>query len=265
MAIAFEDSTVQIQRGATTTKLLASTASVSIANPRRGIKSLGIPGFAGQVTDGPMVGSVSVSYYITDSSSAIRGLFGAGGGDAVQLFDVWVGTTKCTDVVMDSMSINIEPYTPITCEVNMSFYGGYEILGAPLAGPAAPDGVMHGGGSTVDPTAGAENILWNTDLVSCTYSINQSINPVYLLGNMLPEGYSIEDTTTEVTLEGIGLGKVLTFSELCPDLVEGSIAFSGVCAGATASLDFEGYVINPQITVEPNKEINGSLTVFGTF
>jgi len=267
MAITFENSPVMIiTEDETEISLLASTASISIANPRRGIKSLGIPGFAGQITDGPMVGTISVSYYAEDNSEAIRGLFGAGEDVGIQTFDVYVGTTKCTEAVMNSMSINIEPYTPVTCEVNMSFYGGYEIMEDPQDPPTAPDGVMHGGATTINPDQGDNDPLWSTDLVSCTYSLNQTINPVYLLGDMGPQGYSIEDTTVEVALAGIGLGTILDFDDICPEETKGTITLKGVCeAPLSDTLTFTGYIINPQITVEPNKEINGSLTVFGTF
>ena len=52
MPINFVQSPVKIG----TTVVYANSASISISNPRRGVKSLGNLGFTEQILDGPMVG-----------------------------------------------------------------------------------------------------------------------------------------------------------------------------------------------------------------
>ena len=254
--ITFENSPVTI--GGNT--VLASSASIAISNPRRGIKQLGTAGFAGQVMDGPMVGNINVSYYITGVDSDIRGLFGAGASAGIQVFDVSVGKYRCYDAVMESLSLSIEPYSAVTCEVSMSFYNGYD-QGGSDGSLSAPDDVIHGGAATV-----TSDLLWSSDIVSCTYSLNQSVSPVYLLGELVPDGYSIEDTTVQVDIAGTGLGSILDFEGICDGYAEGSITLAGVCDPTLGgSISFSGNVIDPQVTVAPGEEINGSLTVFGTF
>jgi hypothetical protein len=258
--ITFENSPVTITKAdASTFDLLASSVSMSISNPRRGIKQLGTAGLAGQMFDGPMVGNINVSYYLA-GADGVRALFGAGGGAGIQIFDVSVGAYQCQDVVMNSLSLNIEPYSAISCDVSMSFYNGYDQEGS--AGALTPPAdVLHGGATTV-----TSDLLWSSDIVSCTYSLNQSVNPVYLLGELVPDGYSIEETTVSVDIAGTGLGHILDFEEICEGYVEGNITLAGICEEAIGdSISFSGNVTDPQVTVAPNQEINGSLTVFGTF
>ena len=254
--ITFENSPVSIA-GFT---VLASTASISISNPRRGVKQLGTAGFAGQVMDGPMVGNISVSYYITGVDGDIRGLFGSGAAAGVQLFDVSVGKYQCSGVVMNSLSLNIEPYSAVSCDVGMSFYSGYD-QGGSEGTLSTPGDVIHGGASTVD-----SDLVWSSDIVSCRYSLNQAVSPVYLLGELTPDGYSIEDTTVQVDIAGTGLGSILDFEAICSGAATGNITLTGICTGtAGGSIPFSGNITDPQVTVAPNEEINGSLTVFGTF
>jgi len=340
--ITFENSPVQIGDF----YVLANSASISISDPRRGTKSFGEPGFDSQVREGAAVGSVNVSYYMTSGDENVRNLFT---GNGIQLFDISVGPYRCYSGVANSMSMTIEPYSVVSCTLDMSFYNGYDQDGS-TSNIVTPTGLIHGGASEA-----STDVLWGTDLVSVNYSMNQSISPVYNLGELMPGGYTREGGTIEVGLAGTGWGHIVDSSTLCEGYTTGNISLDVLCCSTNLEYDddnwgsfpddegiwaatfpspctncwgigdtvtitwphaagspwkdgiaavvsnieyisddtceyyfgwssmgsipddyditisnccpfiipFSGYVVNPDITVDPNGELNGSLTVFG--
>tara|TARA_R110002110_G_scaffold211442_1_gene424205 strand:- start:32 stop:502 length:471 start_codon:yes stop_codon:yes gene_type:complete len=156
--------------------------------------------------------------------------------------------------------MSIDPYAPVSCSLDISFYNGYDQLGD-FRTLNTPGDVIHGGVSQVDTT-----LLWGSDLAGCEYSMSQDIAPVYALGELTPSGYTREGGSLEVALDGTGLGHILDFSGICSGYTTGNITLTGLCEGTVGgSIPFSGYVTNPSITVAPNSEINGSLTIFDVF
>ena len=251
--ITFENSPVNVAG----LDLLASTVSISLSDPRRGTKRFGTPGFDSQVRQGPAEGRVSISYYLTDTNSGVSNLFT---GDGIQLFDISVGEYRCYSGVVNSMSMNIEPYSAVSCTLDISFYSGYDQGGTAGSLPTPPD-VIHGGASEV-----SSDLLWGSDLASCQYALSHSISPVYPLGSLFPTGFTREDGSVEISLAGTGLGHIIDFSTVCEGYTAGAISLTGICEGTEGgTIPFSGYVVDPEITVAPNEEIKGSLTIFGVF
>tara|TARA_R110000824_G_scaffold174380_3_gene352521 strand:- start:1811 stop:2581 length:771 start_codon:yes stop_codon:yes gene_type:complete len=253
--ITFENSPVQIEAPAGTFNLLANSSSISISNPRRETKRFGTAGFHSQVLDGPMTAQLSVSYYMTDADSGVRGLFT---GDGIQLFNANVGPYRLYSGVASSMSMSIDPYSVVSCTLDIAFYNGYD-QGGSTSTITAPGDVIHGGASDV-----STDLLWTNDIISVNYSMNQGISPVYPLGGLAPTGYTREGGTISVDLEGTGLGSILDFTGVCEGYTTGNINLTGVCEGTVGGgIPFSGYVTDPSITVAPNEEIVGSLSVAG--
>ena len=154
--------------------------------------------------------------------------------------------------------MSVEPYSVVSCTLDMAFYSGYD-EGGTTSTLAAPGDVIHGGASDVET-----DLLWASDIVSVNYSMDQDITPVYPLGGLLPTGFSREGGTVSVELEGTGLGSILDFEDICAGYVEGSINLSGVCNEEIGgSISFSGNVTDPSISLGPNAEIEGSLSVEG--
>ena len=214
--ITFENSPVQIGDF----YVLANSASISISDPRRGTKSFGEPGFDSQVREGAAVGSVNVSYYMTSGDENVRNLFT---GNGIQLFDISVGPYRCYSGVANSMSMTIEPYSVVSCTLDMSFYNGYDQDGS-TGNIATPEDLIHGGASEA-----YADVLWGTDLVSVNYSMAQSISPVYSLGELMPGGYTREGGTIEVGLAGTGWGHIVDTSTLCEGYTTGNISLDRLC------------------------------------
>ena len=255
--ITFASSPVQIEAPKGTFNLLANSASISISNPRRETKRLGTAGFYSQILDGPMSAQLSVSYYMTDTDSGVRNLFTDGG---IQVFNANVGPYRLYSGVVNSMSMSIEPYSVVSCTLDIAFYNGYD-QGGSTGTLTTPTDVIHGGASEV-----STELLWTNDIINVNYSMDQDIAPVYPLGSLVPTGYNRDGGTISVDLEGTGLGSILDFTGVCEGYTTGYINLTGVCSGTVGGgIPFSGYVTDPAITVAPNQEINGSLTVFGTF
>ena len=251
--ITFENSPVQIG----SFNVLANSASISLNNPMRGTTKFGTPGYYSEVREGRAVGTFSVTYYMTDTDEAVRNLFS---GSGIQLVNMSVGPYRCYSGVANSMSMSIDPYSVVSCTLDMSFYNGYD-QGGSHSSIATPPDLIHGGASDA-----YGNLLWGTDIVSCEYSLSQSISPVYALGERTPSGYTRNDGVLEVGLQGTGWGHIIDFSTGCEGYTTGYINLTGVCTGtAGGQIPFSGHIMNPDVTVAPNEEIIGSLTVFGTF
>jgi hypothetical protein len=255
--ITFANSPVRIEAPSGTFNLLASTASISISNPRRETQKFGTAGFHSQVFDGPMVGQLSVAYYMTDSDTGVRTLFE--GDQGIQLFDANVGAYRLYSGVATSMSMSIEPYSIVSCTLDISFYNGYDQGGATSI-LTSPEDLIHGGASDA-----SGNLLWTNDIISANYSLNQDISPVYPFGELMPSGYTRGGGTVEVDLEGTGFGSILDFSGICDGYTTGYINLTGVCASTTGGqIPFSGYITDPSLSLGANQEIVGSLSVAGT-
>ena len=254
--ITFANSPVQIEAPSGTFNLLANSASISISNPRRETKRLGTAGFYSQILDGPMTAQLSVSYYMTDADSGVRCLFT---GDGIQLFNANVGPYRLYSGVASSMSMSIESYSVVSCTLNMAFYNGYD-EGGSTSSLATPGDLIHGGASDV-----STDLLWTNDIISANYSMDQDIAPVYPWGSLAPTGYTREGGTISVDLQGTGLGSILDFAGVCDGYTVGSINLTGLCEGTEGgSISFSGYVTDPSVSVGPNAEIAGSLSVSDT-
>ena len=214
--ITFENSPVQI--GDFT--VLANSASISIQTPVKGTTRFGSPGFYSQIRDGRSVGSLSVSYYMTEGDTGVRSLFT---GSGIQLFDISVGPYRCYSGVANSMSMTIEPYSVVSCTLDVSFYNGYD-QGGSTSNIDTPADVIHGGNSEA-----STDLLWGGDIISANYSMNHSISPVYALGELTPSGYTRDGGTIEVALEGTGWGHVIDTSTLCEGYTTGNISLRGLC------------------------------------
>tara|TARA_R110000822_G_scaffold110654_6_gene241014 strand:+ start:39803 stop:40543 length:741 start_codon:yes stop_codon:yes gene_type:complete len=231
--------------------LFANSASISVQNQRRGLKRHGTQGSYGQVNEGRLEGSVSVSYNIAEGDTGIRGLTG------INVFNVTAGPFQCYSGVLTSYSMNIQPNSIVSCDVDISFYGGYDQTG--IVGTIESSGdLMHGGTTNVD-----SDLLWNNDIISCSYSVNQSIEPIYKLGEFEPFAYKRSNGSISVNLQGTGLGKVLSLP--CDGYTTGNISLQRLCAGGIVEIPFSGFASNPSLEISPQQEIVGSIEVFDTF
>jgi len=227
--ITFENSPVKIGDF----YVIANSASISISNPRRGTKSFGEPGLDSQVREGAAVGTVNVSYYMTTGDADVRNLFT---GNGIQLFDISVGPYRCYSGVANSMSMAIEPYSVISCTLDMSFYNGYDQLGATsnIDAPSA-SGIMDGGASEA-----STDLLWGTDVASVNYSMAQSISPVYSLGELMPGGYTRDGGTIQVGIDGTGWGHIVDTTTICEGYTTGNISIDTLCGCTTSVQHAEG-------------------------
>ena len=233
--------------------IFATTASISIQNNRREIKGYGSQGSAGQVADGRLRGSLSVSYLLR-GNDPIRNLTGL---SSDKIVNANIGPFRCYSGVLSSYSLNIEPYSPVSCDVKIDFYNGYD-EGGSTSTMSQTGEFLHGGATTV-----STDLLWSNDIIGCTYSLSQSVTPRYLLGELTPHTYKRENGTVSVALRGPGLGKVLTSP--CEGYTEGTLNLTGLCSPINDEIPFSGFVINPSVNISPNQEIVGSLEVFNTF
>ncbi|MHA2052011.1 MAG: hypothetical protein ACW99F_00315 [Candidatus Hodarchaeales archaeon] len=231
--------------------ILASQASVSVSNSRVAISQHATQGSPSQAPQGRINGSISISYYITGSDADIRGLTG------INVFDTTIGPFRCYSGVLSSYSMSIEPYSAVVCDLQIDFFGGYD-QGGSTSSIAGASGFVHGGISNVET-----DLLWNNDITSADYSISQSIEPRYKLGEYIPHAYKRNDGTINVSLQGTGLGKILTSP--CEGYTSGSINLTGLCSSLNERIEFSGFVVNPNVSVSPDSEVAGSLEVFNTF
>lgn len=231
--------------------LQASTASISVSNSRRAIKQHGTQGSHSQAPEGRIQGSVSVTYNLTDADTGIRSLTG------INVFDVRIGPFNCYSGVLSSYSMDIQPYSPVSCQIEIDFYGGYNQTGA-MTGISGGSGFIHGGTTTVE-----SDLLWNNDIISASYSMSQSIEPIYKLGEYIPYGYKRNDGSINVSLEGTGFGSILTSP--CSGYTTGKISLTGLCSTFSGDIDFSGFVINPNLSVSEGSEVQGSIEIFDTF
>tara|TARA_R110000824_G_scaffold23874_3_gene84745 strand:+ start:730 stop:1476 length:747 start_codon:yes stop_codon:yes gene_type:complete len=233
--------------------LFATNASISIQNNRGDVKGYGSQGSAGQVAEGRIKGSLTASYLLR-GNDPIRNLTGL---SLDKIVNANIGPFRCYSGVLTSYSLSIEPYSPVTCEVKMDFYNGYDQGGS--TSTMDPTGeFLHGGATTV-----STDLLWSSDIIGCTYTLNQAITPRYLLGELVPYAYKRDNGTISVSLKGPDLGKVLTSP--CEGYTEGTLNLTGLCTPINDEIPFSGFVVNPSINISANQEIIGSLEVFSTF
>lgn len=231
--------------------ILASDVSISVSNSRKALTQHGNQGSFGQAPQDRIKGSVSISYHITGSDSEMRDLTG------INVFDVNVGPFNCYSGVLSSYSLSIEPYSVVTCNAEIEFFGGYDQTGS-TSSIGKPSGFIHGGVSTVDT-----DLLWNNDIISATYSISQSIEPYYKLGEYVPCAYKRTEGSINVSLEGTGFGKII--STPCEGFTSGTLNLTGLCSDFGTSIEFSGFVVNPSVSLSQGEEVRGSLQIYDTF
>ena len=231
--------------------LQSSQASISISNSRIPLKQHGTQGSSSQAPQGRIQGSVSISYFITGLDSEMRNLTG------INVFDVKVGPYNCYSGVLSSYSMSINPYSVVECQMEVDFFGGYNQDGD-LSGIEAGTGYIHGGTSNVE-----SDLIWNNDITSASYKISQNIEPIYRLGEYIPYGYKRNDGSIQIDIDGTGFGAVL--STPCEGFTSGAINLKGLCSTFTGQIEFSGFVTNPSVSISPDSEVVGSVTIFDTF
>lgn len=246
--ITFKDSPVTIN-GVTK---LASEASISENLGYERKDELGAE-VVRTVPNSRIQGSFSMTYYLSDSDSEIRGLTG------YSPITGTIGDYGFYSGFMTRYSISVEPNNPIQASFSANFYSPINRAMTTGLRPSGNLDLAHGGASI------ASGISFNTGLFSFNYEISQDFTPYWELGGT--GLISVERTNGSITcnLQGSGLADAVA-DDFC-DLGTGiSLTLKGLCGDSIGTISESGMrLTDAQISINNDSDVVGNVSLIKYF
>jgi len=190
-----------------------------------------------------------------------------------------VGNFLFKDCHLNSYSINIIPYQPITFSAEFNSYDVEDIEGTKFTGLANAPGLLQaaGTGAYFDALhALAAGITGNLEPLpqskkSVQINVSCSRNPVYTVGNKTPERVLLNSVERTVTIEGENVGSIINFNGSGDGSTVGFrfSPFRHFITGTSFNprenyvlgFDVKGKVTSQSLTQQQGNSLNGSVTI----
>lgn len=235
--------------------LLATSADLQLSYPYDGIESLGSQG-SPYSSDQRESGTLSISYYLQESDSAIRALIAD--GNPITLVECKLSTFKITNALLTSYSLSLKPFSLIEVQVSFSFFAHISTDSPATLTPDYLSALINGADSSVTYSSN-----FNNRFLSCDLNITQEFEPTYNFGDSSPTAYSRTNGEISVKIEGDGLPSIITWP--CPTDQSVTLSLASIC-GALESLSYPNLTIkNMSTTAQVGGTANGTVELYKLF
>jgi hypothetical protein len=235
--------------------LLATSADLQLSYPYDGIESLGAQGTPFS-SDQRENGTLSISYYLQESDSAIRDLIAD--GNPITPVICKVGQFKVDDALLTSYSLSLKPFSLIEAQVSFSFFTHINSESADTITPDPLTALINGAASSITYSNN-----FNNKFISCDLNITQEFDPIYNFGDPSPTAYARTNGEINVKIEGDGLPSIITWP--CPTDQSVTLSLASVC-GALESLTYSNLTVkNMSATAQVGETVNGSVELYKLF
>jgi hypothetical protein len=118
--------------------------------------------------------------------------------------------------------LSAQPFELIEVSAGFDFYNGIEEYSDTGIYDPQDFSILNGRFSS-----GIDNVGFNNKLLNYSYSIQQSVEPIYVLSESYPSGYSRSNGQITISVQGTGIADAVDFP--CADLVTSSITLGSTC------------------------------------
>jgi hypothetical protein len=237
-------------------QIFASSATATATKSVEAVRTLGNLLAQGTITSGPVETTISLEYYLRDSSDPIKSIadsilsnpltYASSVGTAIT-----IGQAVINKCFLTSYSVSAESNSLVTASASFISYGKEQNLNIGqnnASSQALNYKFAHGGGSNSSLVAKA---------TAFTYECNFEFEPIILMGKQgEPEqGLLFNGGTQSLNVRGIGAGGLVTY---CTQSQTASASVGTIsCGGGNSSLTFT--ITNGDIT---SSEVNASVGGF---
>ena len=198
-------------------------------------------------------GSFSMSYYLSDSDSAIRGLTGYSPVTGK------IGDYGFISGFMTRYSISVDPNEPIQANLSVDFYSAINRSMATGTSPSGGLDLAHGGGSI------ASGVSFNTGLFSFDYEISQTFTPYLQLGNTGLMSVERTNGSISCSLKGSGLADAVA-DDFCDSGTGISLNLKTLCGTSIGTIQESGMKLaDCKISIDNASDVIGEVSLIKYF
>jgi hypothetical protein len=233
---------------------------------------------------GPLQAKISLSWFPLIGENAASRLISQTGvlaltGDFVSGHQIRVGNFLFKDCYLNSYSIQITPYQPVSFTADFNSFNVNDIEGTAFTGMAGAPSLLSGAGTGAYFDAmhalavGIDGTLQPLPQSKKSVQISTSCSrsAVYTIGNKIPERVILNSVERTVTIEGENVGNIIDFNG-SGDGTSVNFKFSpfryvvtgnnfNPTADYKLQISVSGKISAQSLSVQPGNTLNGSVTI----
>ena len=223
-AISYQNIPFRMNVGGVSTQILAQNISIQYQNklrPNRVLNSSQSTQFEGYGIDGPMDASISVAFYAETSGSGARYCLEQLTGDVST--NMSVAGCPFTNCYLNSVTVNIQPFTPVIINAEFICYNPSTNTGQQLT--KNTDGndrsitqISNASDYTQKIVYGHSVSITNGTLLSettrdtVTYSISCGRTPRYTIGNINADKVFLDSLEKDISIKSTNITKFINYT-----------------------------------------------------
>ena len=265
--------------------LAANSVSINFDSQLEPRKYLGLNPISNDYAPtGPLQAKISLSWFPLIGENAASRLISQTGvlaltGDFVSGHQIRVGNFLFKDCYLNSYSIQITPYQPVSFTADFNSFNVNDIEGTSFTGMAGAPSLLSGAGTgayfdamhalAVGVTGNLEPLPQSKKSIQISTSCSRSA--VYTIGSKIPERVFLNSVERTVTVEGENVGSIIDFNG-SGDGKSVDFKFSPFRYVVTGNnfdpkasykllLTVSGKISAQSLSVQPGNTLNGSVTI----
>jgi hypothetical protein len=235
--------------------IYATSASFSFNASINTIRALGARNAIDDVFNGPIQGTLSINYILTNTSDPGKTIFENIINGNYSPTTVEIGGRSFSSY-LTSHSINAEPNSVIEGSLEFNVYDALNIDGMVLSSPnsvSTTNLVGHGANSNVGIN----------DVINFNYDASVEWEPFYRLSASTPAGVKYQSASQRLTLNGPNLGRQVT---QCKNTNLTTISIRSICGNSLFNITIpDPLVENSESSVQAGGFVEGSFTLIKNY
>lgn len=196
-------------------------------------------------------GSFSATYYLNDNDTDVRSLTG------INLCYGGLGEIGFENGLLKSYSINVGPYDVLQATVSFDFFSPIKRDFIAISAPETGIAFAHGSRSSVS------TIVFNNNPFEFNYSLEQSIDAVYPLGNSGAIQYNFQEGQESCSLRGRSINDAIEF---CGDDVNIVLTLKDTCNISLGTIGVSGLKITDgEMSLNNDENLTSSVNLIRYF